>query len=67
MDNADRMPDSKEIHLPFLKTEDVYELFQARIMLVHSDKAVATFPYFLHVLSNNCLHIKVHKAMRFSK
>lgn len=56
------MPDSKEIHLPYVCKYDVYNLYTE----VYKDQA-ASYKYFVRIWKRKMFHIKIRKVHRFTK
>lgn len=63
---GDRMPDRREMHLPFFKRGEVYEHFKSDFTQLHNPNPPSS-TYFFQVWNKFCAHVKVRKISRFAK
>jgi len=68
--NADKMPDSDEVHLPYVRKLDLYMAFRDQFKDdgSHGHRIRPTsYSYFIRIWREYLPHIKVRKVRRFSK
>lgn len=66
-DTADLMPDRDEIHLPFFRKNDVYELFVRDFKKLYPKSLVPTSSYFYYIWKKYKSNVKVRRDTRFTK
>lgn len=66
-DTGDSMPDKDEVHLPFFRTGDVFEVFQKDFKLLYPNTSPPMYSSFMRIWKSNCSDIKVRKSSRFKE
>ncbi len=66
-DTADRMPDNGELHLPFFRKEEVYNIFKLEFKKLYPSREVPSQSYFLSTWKKNRFKVKVRQDTRFTK
>ncbi len=65
-DCSDRMPNRPEVHLPFFRRCDVYELFTKEHSSLYPGRTVPSVPYFMRIWRQCTDHIKVRHNHGFT-
>lgn len=65
-DCGDSMPNRSEVHLPFFRHMDLYPVFQKEFKRLYPGQTEVLQDYFRRVWRENCPHIKIVKASRFT-
>lgn len=64
---AESMPDKPQLHLPFFRTADVYEVFTKEFSRLYVNDNYPCYNYFMRVWKMHCSNIQVRKSSRFTK
>lgn len=63
--SSEKMPDKRELHLPFFQKREVYCIFLEEFKKLYKCDP-PTPQYFFRTWKENCRHIKVRKSSRFT-
>ena len=64
---AEFMPNNDEVHLPFFRKEDVFEIFKLEFQKLYPSRPIPSESYFLSTWKNHRFQVKVRKHHRFTK
>ncbi len=66
-ETAERMPDNGELHLPFFRKEEVYDVFKCEYKRLYPTREVPCQSYFLSSWKKCKFKVKVRQDTRFTK
>lgn len=66
-ETAEKMPDNGELHLPFFRKEDVYEVFILQFKKLYPTKDFPGKSYFYASWKKHRFNVKVRQETRFTK
>lgn len=66
-ETGEKMTDCNDLHLPFFKKPQVYDVFEEDFKNVHVGDPTETYDSFSYIWKNNCSEVKVRKSTHLTK